>query len=201
MATRQRLLTTTELAQIIDRTPAMVRKLTADGVIRRARDDDGNEIMGRYNLLAIRDYIRHVHGRLKQGETGEQLRDALRNRSLLAQAELAEMEVKKRRGELIEVKHVEFVVTNILTYFKTRILALPSRISRQCVGKSFRQIFDIITREIETVLRELSTFSVADFTVKFAREEEDYLAQHGVEKASLNGEEDDQADDDSQAGA
>jgi hypothetical protein len=57
MATPQ-LIDTSQLAKLCDTSPRWIQKLTTDGILQRARDADGAELRGRYNLLAIRDYCR-----------------------------------------------------------------------------------------------------------------------------------------------
>src|SRR5215471_20166260 len=87
---RQQTLTTTDLARIIDVTPAYIRKLTSDGIIQRARDVDGSELQGRYTLTAVRDYCRHVRTH-KEGDDGESRWRAARNERAEAEAAMAKL--------------------------------------------------------------------------------------------------------------
>lgn len=184
MAQRSPTLTTTDLARVIDRTPAWVRKLTSDGVIQRARDADGNEIMGRYTLLAVRDYCRWMHSAQRLDQASEMRRNALRNEKLAAENELVQLRLQEVRAELHQGRHIEFIWTNMLTHFKQRILAIPARTARRCVGKKFREIFKILTEEIHLALQELSEYSRA----MFAEQREAYLKSQGVDLKALNGE-------------
>jgi hypothetical protein len=76
-------------------------------------------------------------------------------------------------------------MNNMLTYFKQRVLSIPSRVARLCVGKSFREIFDLLSTEIELALRELSGYDRS----RFAAQRAEYLEAQGVDLDSLNGEE------------
>src|SRR5262245_60684297 len=148
---RVRTISTTELAQWIDVTPRYVQKLTADGVIKRARDKDKNELRGRYTGLAVRDYVRYLHSRLRLDDDGEARYSALRNERLAAEAEMAQLKLKQIKGQLHHADDIEFCMTHMLTYFKQGVLAIPSRVARQCVGKKFREIHDLLTTEIHLV--------------------------------------------------
>jgi phage terminase Nu1 subunit (DNA packaging protein) len=176
-------ITTTQLSKLLDVTPAYVRKLTADGVISRAVDADGSELEGRYSLLAIRDYCRWLRSKLRVDDTSETRRQAALGRKAEAEAELTELRLAEHKGELHHARHIEFIWTSILTRFKARLLAMPSRVARLCVGKKFREILEILSREIELLLRELSQYDAK----AFAREREAYLETQEKEPASLNG--------------
>jgi hypothetical protein len=93
------------------------------------------------------------------------------------------MRVKEIRGELHQGRHIEFIWTNMLTHFKQRILSIPSRCARRCIGKKFREIFTILTDEIESALKELSAYSRS----MFAAQRDEYLQAQGVNLESLNG--------------
>jgi phage terminase Nu1 subunit (DNA packaging protein) len=174
----------TKLAKLCDITPRQVQVLTAEGVLHRATDDDGKELRGKYPELAIRDYVRHVRSQGKLDDASETEHSALKNRELRARAEMSELRLRQFKGELHEAGDVEFVMTNMLTFFKQRVLAIPSRISRLLVGKQkFQEIYDLISTEIATCLRELSGYDPSAFAQQAAAR----LAQEGVDLTNLNG--------------
>jgi len=180
----QNLLDTTQLAKLLDITPNWVRKLTNDGVITRARDADGEELQGRYNLLAVRDYCRWLRTKAHLDDTSELRYSALRNEKMASDAEMGRLKLLEYKGELHNARDVEFIMNNMLTYFKQRILSIPSRVARLCVGKTFRQIYDLIMVEIELALRELSGYDRA----QFAAQRTSYLTAQGIDLDGLNGE-------------
>ena len=179
------LLDTTQLAKLIDVTPRWVRKLTSDGVLTRARDADGEELQGRYNLLAVRDYCRYLRSLAHLDDASEARWHGLRNEKMASESEMARLRLLEYKSELHHARDVEFFMNSMLTYFKQRVLAIPSRVARLCVGKSFREIFDVITTEIELALRELSGYDKS----RFAAQRAEYLEAQGVDLDSLNGEE------------
>ena len=182
MPTPSQNLDTTQLAKLCDTSPRWIQKLTQDGILQRARDADGNELRGRYNLLAIRDYCRYLKSLARLDDASEARHQALRNEKLAAEAEMAHLNLAERKGELHNARDVEFIMNNMLTYFKQRVLSIPSRVARLCVGKSFREIFDLLSTEIELALRELSSYDRS----RFAAQRAEYLEAQGIDLDSLN---------------
>jgi hypothetical protein len=187
MATPQ-LLDTTQLAKLLDITPSWVRKLTNDGVLTRARDADGKELTGRYNILAVRDYCRYLRSVAKLDDASQARYSALRNEKLAAESERTTLELREYKGELHNARDIEFIMNNMLTYFKQRVLAIPSRTARLCVGKKFREIYDLQMTEIELALRELSGYDRS----QFAAQRDSFLRSQGIDLDSLNDESDEE---------
>src|SRR6516165_10899220 len=177
MAIQQNLIDTSQLAKLVDTSPRWEQKLTNDGILNRARDADGAELRGRYNLLAIRDYCRYLKSLARLDDASEARHLALRNEKLAAETEMAHMNLAERKGQLHDARDVEFIMNNMLTYFKQRVLSIPSRVARLCVGKSFREIFDLLSTEIELCLRELSSYDRS----RFAAQRAEYLQSKGVD--------------------
>ena len=182
MAIQQNLIDTSQLAKLVDTSPRWIQKLTNDGILNRARDADGAEIRGRYNLLAIRDYCRYLKSLARLDDASEARYQALRNEKMAAETELTQMNLAERKGELHDARDVEFIMNNMLTYFKQRVLSIPSRVARLCVGKSFREIFDLLSTEIELALRELSGYDRS----RFAAQRAEYLKAQGVDLSALD---------------
>jgi len=172
----------TQLAKLVRATPRWIHKLTQDGVLHRATDEDGSELRGRYSARSIGDFCDYLRKQGRIDDTSELRYAALRNERMAADNELSQLNLAERKGQLHNSDDVEFVMTQMLTAFKSRILAIPSRSSRQCVGKKFREIFDIQMHEIELALRELSGYDEA----KFVKENREYLASKGIEIDELD---------------
>lgn len=60
--------------------------------------------------------------------------DESRRRKLDAEAELAELEVAQRRGDLIDMAEAEKVYVRVLSRLRTTILNLPGRFASRTVG-------------------------------------------------------------------
>ena len=193
MATPQ-MIDTSQLAKLVDTTPRWIQKLTNDGVLNRARDADGQELRGRYNLLAVRDYCRYLRSLARLDDASEARYQALRNEKMAAESEMARLHLLEYKGELHQARDIEFIMNNMLTYFKQRVLSIPSRVARLCVGKSFREIYDLLSTEIELALRELSGYDRS----RFAAQRAEYLEAQGIDLDSLNDDGDEDEDENSQ---
>ena len=72
-------------------------------------------------------------------------------------ADLAEVELAKRRGELVPIEEVAAVWSERVAVAKGRLLSLPSRVSAQVLRmKSQREIENAIKAAVVEVLQELS---------------------------------------------
>src|SRR5215475_10031307 len=90
----------TQLAKFLDITPRHVRQLRTDGVLTRARDVDGKELIGRYDLLQNNiAYIRYLRQQNKIDDSGEMEIRLLKSRRMMAEAGMAELRFKQMRGE------------------------------------------------------------------------------------------------------
>jgi phage terminase Nu1 subunit (DNA packaging protein) len=168
---------TNELARIIDVTPDYVRKLAAKGIIQRARNTEGEEMRGRFTLLAVRDYCRYLRTLAHKEDSSEQTWQVLRNQRMAAESEMARLRLDEMKGKLHRADDIDFVLTQMFTSVKQKLLAFPSRVSRQIEGKKFREILAILTKEIYLILRELSKFDGE----MVARKAEQYLKAQGEE--------------------
>jgi hypothetical protein len=55
--------------------------------------------------------------------------------------------------------------------------------ARLCVGKNFRQIYDLLSTDIELCLRELSGYDKS----RFAQQNAEYMASQGFDEPSGDG--------------
>ena len=61
-------------------------------------------------------------------------------------------------------KTVELVLTEMLSNLRTQLLGLPSKLAPQLEGKTRDQIYEVMTRELEERLSELSEYTPELFT-------------------------------------
>ena len=123
---RENTMTTAQLAKLVRATPRWILKLTADGVLHRAQDADGSELRGRYHARAIGDFCDYLRRQARIDDSSELRYTALRNEKLAAENELTQLNLAERKGQLHNSDDVEFVMTQMLTAFKARILAAQS---------------------------------------------------------------------------
>jgi Phage DNA packaging protein, Nu1 subunit of terminase len=182
-----------QLAQLLDITPRHVQRLTGDGILTRARDVDGKELMGRYELIAnVRSYIKYLRMQARLDDASESKYVMLRNNKMAADSETATLKLAIFKNTLHKADDVEFILTNMFTAMKSRLLAIPSRVTRLVIGQvNFQVIYDLIYTEIELALRELADYN----PMMFKRQNDAYLASQGADPTSLNGEAYDSSDD------
>jgi len=178
-------LDTNQLARLFDVTPRHIRRLTSDAVLQKARDIDGTELRGRYELLFnVRAYVKYLRQQARLDDTSESKYIMLRNQKMAAEAEMSELRLRLFKNTLHRAEDVEFIMTNMLTAFKSRVLAIPAKISRLLIGaRTFQAIYETIMTAIEEALRELSGYN----QVMFAQASAAYLASLGADPSSLNG--------------
>jgi hypothetical protein len=172
---------TTQLAKFLDITPRHVRRMKADGILVLARDADGAELRGRYELLPNNiAYIRYLRRKASPDDASENQYQALRNQRMAAEAEHATLDLRLYKQQLHRADDTEFVVGNMVEAAKARILKIPRRVTKLILGLTdFQKIYDLIYAEIEAALRELASYNRKMFT----RENREY-----VKAAGANGE-------------
>lgn len=75
-------------------------------------------------------------------------------------ADLAELELKKKRGDLLEVEFVKKDWGRMVTACKTRLLAIPAKVSPQLPGcENAREMERMIKQHINQALEELANES------------------------------------------
>jgi phage terminase Nu1 subunit (DNA packaging protein) len=154
---------TREMAQFIDLKPLQVQRLTADGTLRESSQ-------GQYHLQQNSiAYIRSLRARTQRDYSGEDEYMKLRNEKIATEHEITTLKLRQLKGELLERTHVMLVLTNVFAAVRNRILAIPSRCGRLVLGlKTFREVYDVLMREHELALNEMSEFDrrrlVRDYT-------------------------------------
>lgn len=84
-------------------------------------------------------------------------KDAEHARLLSSQADLKEMEIAKKRKELVERSEIEKDITEILTIVKNRLLLLPNQLTNQVYGLENKlEVKNIINKKVTEALEELA---------------------------------------------
>ena len=149
------------LARAIGVTSGRVSQLVREGVVVR---DDKDSRGGVYLVQSIRNY-----GALKSGRGGANAADDLDYISEKAKhervkREIAELRLAKMERRAYDAKTVELVLTEMLSNLRTQLLGLPSKLAPQLEGKTRDQIYEVMTRELEERLSELSEYTPELFT-------------------------------------
>ena len=100
-------------------------------------------------------YIRYLQQALKRREVpieGEYLgAHKERVRLLRADADLREMELAEKRGQMVAIQDVEIEMTNLIVTTKARIMGIPPRVAPDLVGETSRVM---IQAKIEKACKE-----------------------------------------------
>lgn len=128
-----------------------MRQLRDEGIIAEARP-------GLYELVpTMQRYIRFLNSSSKADLNDE------RARLTRAKRETADLENRRRKGELHETAEVEKAVKALCFNFRTRLLTLPAKLSPELAAKGGDQagIFDVLKQGVEDTLEELCQFDFA----------------------------------------
>lgn len=147
-----RKLTSTQqnLAKALGITPERCRQMIHEGIVIRDELDNSG---GVYIFESLKRYF----NRDKQ-ETQEV--DYTYEHAKLEQVKrmTAELRLEQARGNLYDASTVEQVITSDLVKIRTQILSLPAKLSVELEGKDKEDINDILTRELESALLEISRY-------------------------------------------
>lgn len=140
------------IARLLMLTERRVQQLTKDGVIPKSE-------RGRYELApAVQGYIRFLQDRNLKID-GNQVIDfnAERARKVKAEADIAEIDAAKARGEVADLADVQRSVEQCFAEIRANLRNIPSRISAQLIGEQTEtQIKKVILSEIDAALMSLS---------------------------------------------
>lgn len=194
------MVTVREFARQVGRDQALILRLAKKGVIPRNEDGSIPLEAGLKAFHAYNDAPKNKGGRPKKGEgkkiekktetkpappdREKQTADAVKTNTLVRQAtlkekvfkaNLRELEYKLKSGELLEKVAVVAEFQWLAEQVKSKLLAIPPRISSLCEGRIARDIEEIVTDAINDALRELQK-------CKYTAEVEAYILE-AVKKA------------------
>lgn len=156
------------VARFLDISERRVRQLRDEKVIAEVRP-------GLYNLKdANHKYINYLR---KRNPESEEAIDYNTERAKLVRAKRKneEYELQLKENQLHTAEDIEAVMTDMLVNFKTRLMAIPAKISPILSKKTDKaEIFGIIKEHIDEALNELS-----DFKTVFGKEGTDDEESNG----------------------
>lgn len=141
----------------------MIRHLAEAGIIKRNSH-------GRYLLLtSIKNYILT----LKVQKAGENVKTYAFEEELDLNTEkakhehlksmLTEVKLKLVQGQVHKSEDVGRVLTDMFTKFRSKMMALPTKLATKLVNKDRYEIQEILKEEVHAALEELSDYSPADY--------------------------------------
>lgn len=133
-----------------------IRQYAEEGVIEKAA-------RGKYALYpSIQKYIAFLKTKQEAGDLEDikgidaDLEKALHER---IKRKIAEINLAKIKGEVHESKDVKYIMENMLSNFRTRLMGIPSKLAPLLIARdSISVIQSFIDKEVEEVLQELSEY-------------------------------------------
>jgi phage terminase Nu1 subunit (DNA packaging protein) len=161
------LVTAKELAKFFACTYQMVQNLTRAGVIQKAKNQDGSEMLGRYDLLVCNvAYIKHLRARagvkgVPADQEAEARWQAARVARMETQARRDLLRLEREEGRLVDPNDVRPVWVEYIGNCKQKLLALPIRCANEIFVKQSDQaeVYRILTERVREALLELKDFS------------------------------------------
>lgn len=77
--------------------------------------------------------------------------------------QITDIKLQLIKGQVHKAEDVEAVMTNMFAKFKSKMIALPSKLAKKLEGKSRTEIQKILKKEIDNALVELAAYNPADF--------------------------------------
>ena len=156
---REITVTQKNLANYLGISPARICKLVKEGtVIRDESDESGGVFFGD----SIRNYwIRKNEIAESDDDVDINLERAKRE---AAERKIAELKLAKMENRVYDARVVELVQTEMLSNLRTQLLGLPAKLAPIIEGKSRAEVYEILTKEIEEKLRELSEYTPEQYT-------------------------------------
>lgn len=143
------------VARFLDISERRVRQLRDEKIIAEARP-------GLYDLTETNHhYINYLR---KRNPESEEVIDYNTERAKLVRAKRKneEYELMLKEKELHAAEDIETVMNNMLANFKSRMMAIPAKLSPVLCKKTDKaEIFKLLKEQIDEALQELSDFKTA----------------------------------------
>ena len=140
------------IARFLDLSERRVRQLREQNIIVEVRP-------GLYDLIDTNHrYINYLRKRNPESETAV---DYNTERALLVRAKRKseEYDLQLKENQLHRSEDVEMIVSNMLINFRSRLMAIPSKLSPILAKKTDKtEIFKIMKTQIDEALNELSDY-------------------------------------------
>ena len=140
------------IARLLDLTERRVQQLASEGIIPKAS-------RGKYDLVeSVRRYIGQLRLQVEASPSGKvTVLEDERARLTRAKADLAELDERERRDELVPAVQIEKFLLAILSRVRQGVLTLPSRAAPKAHdAKTIPQVERIILDCCHEVLKEIS---------------------------------------------
>ena len=160
------------LGNIFGVTDRRIRQMAEEGTLIRAAK-------GRYNLVeSVKNYILSLRLVIDSNNSENPDKElnideekALHER---VKRHISELKLQTMKGELHKAEHVQKVMTDMLSKFKTRVMNIPSKAAPILEDRDAGYIKERLTLEVSEALNELKEYDPADFYDEEYVEGEEY---------------------------
>lgn len=148
--------TQTEMARALGISQQRVSQMLKEDIM--VRDKSGA-------VLVIESLKNFYNVRTSDGGDGEELDlNVEKAKHERTKREIAELKLAMMEGKVYSARTVELVLTEMLSNLRTQLLGLPSKLAPQLEKKKKEKIYEVMTKEIEEKLAELSEYTPEMFT-------------------------------------
>jgi phage terminase Nu1 subunit (DNA packaging protein) len=132
-----------QVASVLNLTASRIQQLVQEGLPKKLRGKyDQDECTGWYirylQALVEKKAIVDEGGQIFKSEREERLR------LLTADADLRELDLARKRGQLVSIEDVEHEMTDLILVTKARILAVGARVAPELVGENSRVMIQAV---------------------------------------------------------
>lgn len=144
--------TQTEMARALSITQPRIHQLIEEGTI--IWDAAG----GVKVIESLRNYYSSGNGTKDENELDLEKEKAAHER---IKRELSEIKLTETRGETHRTEDINLLLGNAIVIFRNQLLRLPSKMARQLEGKGVEEMNQIMTKEINAILKDLSETDIS----------------------------------------
>lgn len=141
----------TQFAKIIGVSVPRVNQMIEEQIVHRNELDTSGGVL---LIQSLKDYLSSKNS--KSQDTNFWYERTLHER---AKREQAEIKLQQMRGEMYLAADVEAAWTELLIILRTNLLGLPAKYAARLENKSKAEIAQILTAEIEELLKGVSTLT------------------------------------------
>jgi hypothetical protein len=169
----EQVITLSDLAALCVMSERSVQRLTKAGVIEQAKDSNGHYIRGRYILGdCIARLFEYTRDLATANEPNAAAYSEARATRMRCAAESAALDLRLKKGELLDGERVDIAVTTILRTLRDNLRGLPAQLTQPLRGQDDPVVIRKLLKDgIDGVLRKTAS---GDISTKLRRE----LKQH-----------------------
>jgi phage terminase Nu1 subunit (DNA packaging protein) len=142
------------LASVLGISSRRVRQLREDGFFFCVENGKG------YHLeKCVQEYIEYkVNAEMKKGTSIDKEKEQAEHERV--KKEISKLKLRRMKKELHAAADVEMFLSEMLSNFKNRLLAIPNKVAIQIMGESdINRIIKLLTEELIDTLEELSEYN------------------------------------------